>query len=156
MVSKKTIPPDVFISYSHKNKKFCDELLKHLKPFVRSESIFVWSDAQIIPGDKWFDEIKHALSVVTVVVFLVTSDFLASDFIHHHELGPTLRKAKKGKVRVLPVLVGTCSHERTLLRNYQAANSPDKPLTEMRPAERDRVWKKICGEIMGIAGAYGE
>jgi hypothetical protein len=37
----------VFISYSHDDGKYMKELLKHLKPFVRSGSVTAWSDQQI-------------------------------------------------------------------------------------------------------------
>jgi flagellar basal body-associated protein FliL len=48
---------DLFISYSHKDKKWREELEKHLKPFVRNGIITSWSDQQIEPGSKWFAEI---------------------------------------------------------------------------------------------------
>lgn len=48
----------VFISYSHKDKKFLDELLLHLKPLERARLISKWSDKQIAPGSQWCDEIK--------------------------------------------------------------------------------------------------
>jgi hypothetical protein len=136
----------VFISYSHKDKKFLDELLTHLKPLVRAERVSIWSDKQIQPGAKWFDEIMLALASTKVAVMLVTRDFLASDFIHEHELGPLLKKAQQGGVRVLWVLVRACAYKETPLKDYQALISPDKPLAEMK-AERDSAWVKVCEAI---------
>src|SRR4051794_38608747 len=37
----------VFVSYSHKDKRFLDDFLDHLKPYVRSEAVSPWSDEQI-------------------------------------------------------------------------------------------------------------
>lgn len=72
----------VFISYSHQdNKKFLDELQTHLKPYLRTRVITAWSDQQIQPSSKWFDEIKAALAKTSVAVMLVTPKFLESDFI---------------------------------------------------------------------------
>jgi len=137
----------VFISYSHKDKKFLHELLTHLKPFIREERISIWSDEQIEPGAKWFDEIMLALASTKVVVMLVTKDFLASDFIHEHELGPLLKEAQQGGVRILWVLVRACVYKETPLKDYQTLIPPDKPLANMTKAERDGAWVKICEAI---------
>ena len=37
----------VFISYSHKDKKWLDNLDTHLKPYLHGSSIVSWSDQQI-------------------------------------------------------------------------------------------------------------
>ena len=52
----------VFISYSHKDKRWRDDLDTHLKPYLRGGSIVSWSDQQIAPGSKWFREIQSALA----------------------------------------------------------------------------------------------
>jgi hypothetical protein len=91
----------VFISYSHRDKKFMEELQTHLKPYLRSGTITSWSDRQIAPGSQWFDEIQGGLNKTKAAVLLVSPEFLASDFIHEHELGPLLKEAKAGGVKIL-------------------------------------------------------
>ncbi len=136
----------VFISYSHADEKFMKELREHLTPYSRSGSITAWSDQQIVPGSKWFDEIQAALGKTSVAVLLVSPGFLASDFIHDHELGPLLKKAEEGGVKILWVLVRACSYEETPLKDYQAVVSPpEKPLA--RIADRDDAWVRVCKEI---------
>ena len=98
----------VFISYSHKDKRFLDDLQTHLKPYLRNRTFTTWSDKQIEPGSKWFDSIKSALARTSVVVMLVSPAFLASDFIADQELGPLLKEADAGGVTILWVLVRDC------------------------------------------------
>jgi len=94
------VPRDqVFISYSHEDTKWREDFEKHLKPYFRAGSIKSWSDQQISPGSEWLTQIKTALTNTKVAVLLVTSDFIASDFIHEYELGPLLNEAKQGGVR---------------------------------------------------------
>ena len=119
---RSTVRDQVFISYSHQDERFLDELLTHLKPYLRT-GITAWSDRQIQPGSHWFDEIKAALARTSVAVMLVSPDFLASDFIHEHELGPLLKEAEAGGVQILWVLIRDCSWKETPLKDYQAVVS---------------------------------
>jgi tetratricopeptide (TPR) repeat protein len=139
--------PTVFISYSHRDKKLMDELLAHLKPYVRSGSVTAWSDKQIVPGSKWLPEIQTALGKAGVALLLVSPQFLASDFIHDHELGPLLKSAEAGGVKILWVQLRESSYRETPLQTYQAVVSPPaKPLIEMR-SERDRAWVQVCEAV---------
>jgi hypothetical protein len=141
------IRDQVFICYSHKDKPWLDELQSYLKPYVQNRKVTVWSDENISPGAEWFEEIKRALAWTKVAVLLVTKDFLASEFIHEHELTPFVKEAEKGNVCIIWIPVRACAYKETPLRNYQAAIGPDKPLANMKKADRDKAWVKVCDEI---------
>lgn len=136
----------VFISYSHKDKKIINDLRTHLKTLERN-GCTVWSDTQIAPGSQWMEEIKKALSVTKVAVLLVTKDFLASDFINDNELNPLLKAAKDDGVVILWVLVRDCNWKRTPIQHCQAAYPTEKPLMHMKNAKRDTAWVAICDKI---------
>jgi hypothetical protein len=38
-----------------------EDLERHLKSYLRAGSVKSWSDEQIVPGLKWFGDIKSAL-----------------------------------------------------------------------------------------------
>lgn len=136
----------VFISYSHKDDRWLDDLQTHLKPYLTDASITAWSDQQIATGSKWFAEIRAALARTSVAVLLVTPRFLASDFIQEHELTPILKEAERGGVRIVWIPVRACAYKKTPLREYQAVIDPEKPLATMK-ANRDAAWVTICQEI---------
>jgi len=150
-VNAKRVRDQVFISYSHKDKRWLTDLEIHLKPYVRNGSVTAWSDEQIAPGSKWFPEIKGALGATKVAVLLVTPNFLASDFIHEHELTPLLKEAETGGVHIIWIPVRACSYKETPLKDDQAAIEPDRPLANMK-AERDRAWVRICEKIKEAVG----
>jgi len=143
---EKTMRDQVFISYSHKDEQFLNELQTQLKPLVRTGSITVWSDKDIQPGSKFFDEIKDALAKTWVAVLLVSPDFLASDFIHDHELGPLLKEAESGNVKILWIPIRACAYKETPLKDYQALSPPEKAFAEMG-VERDSAWVAVCEGI---------
>lgn len=141
-----TIRDQVFISYSHKDKEWMESLLTHLKPLIRTGGVKAWADTQIRRGSQWFDEIQNALSTTKVAVFLVTPDFLASDFIWDNELSPLLADAERSLVTILWVPVRASNVEETSLSKYQAASNPAKPLATMK-AEQDQAWVEISKAI---------
>lgn len=143
--------PAVFVSYSHADIQFKEQLVKHLKGLSLEGKVTYWSDENIKPGEHWFAEITNALEAATVAVLLVSGNFLASDFIRKNELNPVLLRHENGTIKLLWVPVRACNWEDTKLQAIQAVVSPTKPLAEMK-AERDRAWVKICKAIKATAG----
>lgn len=141
----------VFISYSHKDRKWLDALLTHLQPYIRDDSISPWSDKDIQPGSKWFEQIRAELDRARVAVLLVTPNFLASDFVHKHELTPILTEAEKGGVTILWIHVRASSYQKTPIAEYEAVIDPAKPLAQMK-AERDAALVQICTSITRTLG----
>jgi DNA-directed RNA polymerase specialized sigma subunit len=136
----------VFISYSHKDKRYLDDLLVHLRPLERAGLVTKWSDRQIAASSRWLDEIRAALAAAKIAVMLVSPSFLSSEFLHKHELSPLLKEAEHGGMEILWIPICACSYEDTPLKNYQAAAPPNKPLAEMK-AERGNAWATVCDTI---------
>lgn len=137
----------VFISYSHKDDTWRVDLETHLKPYLRNGSITTWSDRQIRPGSKWEPEIDVALTNARIAVLLVSPDFFNSDFIHEKELGPLLKRAEEGGVKILWIPIRYSAYKQTPLREDQALSNPAKPLATIPKAKRDKVWVDICEKI---------
>ncbi len=146
----------VFISYSHKDRKWLEKLQIMLKPLIREKKISIWDDTQIKAGTEWRKEISKALARARVAVLLVSPDFLASDFIAEHELLPSLDAAKDGGLIVLWVAIRDSMYKETGIERYQAANDPSKPLADLRSAARDRELVKISEQIKLAVESHSE
>lgn len=142
---------NVFISYSHKDKRWLEQLRTMLSPLVRMGALTIWDDTQIKGGDKWFEEISKALGSAKVAVLLVSADFLASDFVNNHELPELLKAANQDGLILLWILVRHCMVEETVFAQYQFANDLSKPLNTLSVAKREEELKKICGQIKQAA-----
>jgi hypothetical protein len=138
----------VFISYSHRDKRFLEMLEEHLKP-LRRKGIDIWSDTRIHPGSEWRLEIETQLRRCRIAVMLVSASFLASDFIANNELPPLLEAAKREGATILYVVVRPCKIPIELSK-YQALHSFAKSLSELSNAERDRIWMALSDWIEAI------
>ena len=76
----------IFVSYSHLDKKWLERLNASLSVIERFAGIKAWSDTLILSGKAWNDEINRALSSTKLAVFLVSDYFLASKFIQDNEM----------------------------------------------------------------------
>lgn len=137
----------VFISYSHKDRKWLSELQIMLKPLMRNGIIELWDDTKIEPGVIWREEIKRALVSSEVAVLLVSANYLASDFIANHELSPLLHAAQNAGTTIFWIYVSSCLYEQSEIVEYQAAYDTTRPLDRMTKANRQAVLSEICTRI---------
>jgi hypothetical protein len=141
----------VFISYSHKDRRWMERLQDYLKSLSHECPIEVWDDTKIAPGSKWKKEIESAVNSAKVAILLVSVDFLASDFITKNELQPLLAAAEAEDARIIPVIVGPCRFERTKgLSQFQSFNPEDKPLAQMRKAAREKLFNELTSQIEDV------
>jgi len=140
--------PKVFISYSHSDGEYLDRLLVHLKPLEKEGLIELWVDTRLRAGDRWRKEIEKALHRATVVILLVSADFLASDFITDNELPPLLRNAEERGTRVIPIIVKPCRFTREKnLRHFQSVNDPKRALVLLPGGEQEFIYDQVAAEV---------
>ena len=137
----------VFISYSHKDQAWLEQLQTMMKPLVRSGAILPWADTAIQTGADWRAQIQTALRTARVGVTLVSPNFLASDFIAEVELPALLTAAAEEGVQVCWILVSACLHETSGLSRFQAAHDISRPLDSLPPAELNQTLAAIAREI---------
>ncbi|MCP9772462.1 SUMF1/EgtB/PvdO family nonheme iron enzyme [Synechococcus sp. Tobar12-5m-g] len=140
-------PPErdqLFISYSHVDRGWVERLQTMIRPLVRSLGLRLWDDSQIQPGDKWREEIETALAAAKVALLLVSSDFLASEFVTNSELPQLLTAAEEEGLRILWVPLRPSLVRVTLINAYQALLDPSRPLARMDPVEQEEALVEIA------------
>jgi tetratricopeptide (TPR) repeat protein len=151
------VPAQLFYSYSHKDENLRDQLARHLSALTREKLISVWYDREITAGTKWKGEIDDHLKTASVILLLVSSDFLASDYCNDVELQCALERDKNGEARVIPVILRPCDWQNSAFSHLQALPKNAKPVT--RWSNRDEAWLSVVEGIrdalkqMGYTGA---
>lgn len=99
----------IFISYSRKDKRFKDELKSHLKLIERYGVAKAWSCEQMVAGE-WDHQIQSELSDSDIIIYMVSDNFLASDYIMDKEVNVGLELISNNpNKRIICVLVRECS-----------------------------------------------
>jgi hypothetical protein len=139
----------VFVSYSHFDKEFLIDIQRHFKPFL--SKIEFWDDSKILPGQKWKEEIKNAISKCKVAILLVSADFLGSEFIATDELPPLLKAAEENGAVILTVILKPCLFEEFgNLNQYQAMNPPSRPIIKMDYPEKEDLFVNVVRQTMRV------
>ena len=141
----------VFLSYSHKDRKWVNELSTFLAPWLRDRRVEYWDDSRIVLGANWQTDIEHAIDSATVAVPLVTANYLASRFVMEVELPLLIERARKSQLRLAWVAVTHSAVEATALWNFQAANDPSRPLDTLDKPRRSQVMSDVARQIADAA-----
>ena len=86
------VPLKAFLSYSHKDKKVKEIFQSNLTVMTKKNFITQWHDGLIEPGTRWKEDIEENLMKMDVFVGLLTTAFLASDFIEKVEIKAARKK----------------------------------------------------------------
>src|SRR5437879_5975950 len=97
-------PVEVFCCYSHADEAWLRKLETHLSLLQRQGLISLWHDRRIVPGTDWAETIDTHLETASVILLLVSADFLASDYCYSIEMKRALERQEAGEARVVPIL----------------------------------------------------
>jgi internalin A len=88
------MPLNAFLSYSHEDKRVKGIFQNNLTVMMKKKFITPWHDGLIEPGMRWREEIEQSLGKMDVFVGLLTTAFLASDFIGNVEIKAARERLK--------------------------------------------------------------
>lgn len=137
----------IFVSYSHEDGR--EALVEVQRQFgvLKEQSIELWSDERIKPGDDWRLQLREALSSSRLAVLIITPGFLQSQFVLNHEVPTILRRNQTGGMLVLP-LYWTACHYKILpwLSEMQLIAANNESIGLLSYQERAKLLAKAVGE----------
>jgi small GTP-binding protein len=143
-------PLKIFISYSHKDEPFKDELVTMLAGLQRRGIVDAWHDRRIDAGDEWYKSIQDAMDDCDLSLLLVSPDYLASRFIQDEEQPKLLQRRREMQARVIPIIVRPCTWQsEPVLKDLQALPRDNKAVITFskETGQRDQVWTDIATVI---------
>ncbi len=138
-------PIALFLSYAHEDEPFCQECKKHLSLLQRQGFISTWYDRQITAGADWAEEIDHHLERASIILLLITADFLASDYCYSKEMTRALQRHQADEAKVIPVLVRPCDWSSAPFARLQILPTDARPISTW--LDKDEAWTQVVTEI---------
>jgi hypothetical protein len=135
----------VFISYSHRDEQYRDELMAHLSGLTREGLIDVWHDRRIQPGSSFDEDIEDRLSDANIVILIVSPDFIASDYCYSTEMLSAMKRHTRGSCIVVPVVVRPVDWRRTPFGSLLALPKDGKAVSTW--SNRDEAYVDIVTGI---------
>lgn len=123
-------PLKVFISYSHTDEELCKKLLNHLASLKRRGIIKEWFDRKLIAGQDWDKNIKQELIDSDIIILLISSDFIASDYCYDVEIKKALEQHEKGYSVVIPIILRPCDWQSLPFSKIQGLPKDARPITK--------------------------
>jgi TIR domain len=142
------MPPKIFISYSHADRRWKDRLLEHLGVLAAEDMLSLWSDTQLGGGDDIVREIDAAVSQATVAIFLVSASSLTSGFIRREELPRIFERRITAGLRFVPLIVRPCAWRFVPWLSEVLARPKDgRALSDMSRARSDQALADLVEEV---------
>ena len=95
----------IFFSYAREDERFLTELQKHLQPLKKHGLINAWYDNDLGAGSEWRRERAAQLDIASIILLLISPDFLASEHADGAEMERIMQRHAAGEARVIPILL---------------------------------------------------
>jgi len=145
LIEEELMALEVFISYSHKDRKLRDELANHLSNLRNQNLITDWFDGDIVAGSEWEPQIYDHLHTAQIILLLISANFLASKFCYSTELTRAIARHDAGKARVIPIILRPLDWKGTPFAQLKALPDDGKPVTQWR--SRDEAFANVARDI---------
>src|SRR5204863_4070318 len=121
---------EVFCSYAHEDEPYLDRLHVYLTMLRREGLISAWHDRRIFPGEDWTKALDQHLNTASVILLLVSPDFIASDYCYNIEMQRALQRHEAGEACVIPIVIRPCEWNKTPIARLQCLPRNCKPVTK--------------------------
>lgn len=143
----------IFISYAREDEAYREELRKHLAGLRRQKVITEWHDRKLVAGQHWGREISAHLEAASVILLLVSPDFMDSDYCWEREMAHALAMEQRGDAVVIPVIIRSVDFQDAPFAHLQALPTDARPVS--RWSDPDEAWVDVVRGIRKAIERFG-
>ncbi|MFK7779518.1 MAG: toll/interleukin-1 receptor domain-containing protein [Gimesia sp.] len=135
----------VFISYCHEDESHLNHLKKCLTPLSRKNRLDLWHDRDILAASNLDSSISEKLDDSDIFIFLLSPDFLQSEYCTGIELKRAIKRAHEGNASLLGIVIRPCAWHLEFPNELLVLPTDAKPVTNW--TNKDDAWLNITIEI---------
>lgn len=139
----------IFFSYAHQDRILRDRLEDHLSNLKYRGLITTWHDQEISAGEHRAQQLDIYINQAHIVLLLISSHFMASDYCYGMEMQQAIERQKQGEVDVIPILLRPVLFTDAPFSGLQFLPSNGKPVVRWR--DRDSAFVNIAYGIERVA-----
>lgn len=141
-------PLPLFICYARANERIVKQLKPSLTVLARRGYILPWQDTDLVPGEDWDETIKEKLSAAKIILFMVSRDFLASQYITEEERPLAMKLVKDKQAAVVPVVLTPCGWKEEDFAKLQLLPDNGETISSFTP--REHGWALVEEGLMKV------
>lgn len=146
---KETTALNAMISYCHADEAIKIELEKHLSALKRMKLVSVWTDRKISPGQNWETQISANLDSSSIIILLVSADFINSEYCYGIEMERAMERHDAKQAVVIPVLIRSCMWDFAPFAKIQALPKDMRAVSSW--SDKDAAFVNIAEGVMAAA-----
>jgi hypothetical protein len=120
---------EIFYCYANADEELRHELEKHLMSLQRQGLVTQWYDRKITAGAERSQTIDMHLKTATIILLLISPDFLASDCCYDIEMQRALERNAQNEACVIPIILRPCDWQNALFAHLQILPQNAQPVT---------------------------
>jgi hypothetical protein len=145
------VPVEVFYSFAEIDAPLLEQLEHHLSLLRHEGYISTWHHRQIPAGGDLQEELDVHLNTASLILLLISSDFLASNYCYKREMQQALQRHETHQARVAPIIVRPVDWQSAPFGDLQALPTAGKAITSW--SNQDEAWVDVARGIREILEA---
>ena len=141
----------VFCSFAPGDEQWVRELEIHLGGLKQQGLISLWHNMLVVPGTNRTEVINQQLKQASIILLLMSPNFLACDHCYQVEMMNALKRLEEDKSlrpRVIPIIVRPCIWDNTPIANLQHLPDNEKAISTWD--NQELAWNNV---VKGISKA---
>ena len=142
----------IFYSYAHEDEILRNELEKHLSLLKRQGRVDGWYDRNISAGTEWMQEINTHLNTASIILLLISPDYISSDYCFSFEMTRALERHNAKEAHVIPIILRPVDWQSAPFGILQALPPEGRPITSW--VNHDEAFFQVTIGIRKAIQAY--
>ncbi|MBA3673339.1 MAG: leucine-rich repeat domain-containing protein [Chitinophagaceae bacterium] len=99
----------ILISYSKQDLKYVTKFVEHLSALQLDGKVSHWYCSELKAGSEWDKEIQKHIDEADIICFLISPNFMKTQYIHEHEISKAFEKKKADpNFKIVPIILDFC------------------------------------------------